>query len=148
MGTTLTNHFDRGNHSTFLWHHIRNQNDFLFVCLLNYASFLLKSPQITDDTDVLRWLRPLWECIGNNFIAKIQVPSFPKQHHPRTDTHSLHTPTNNKPSSIVNSSLSVHFCLCHSQTHTFILLITFIHSFSLLLLPSLLISFCIPLVET
>lgn len=44
-------------------------------------------PKAKEDTDMLRWLRPLWECIGNNFIAKIQVPSFPEQQHPRTDTH-------------------------------------------------------------
>lgn len=37
-----------------------------------------------------RWSRPLRERIGNNFIAKIQVPSVPEQP-PGTDTHSPHT---------------------------------------------------------
>lgn len=38
-----------------------------------------------------RWLRPLSECIGNNFIAKIQVPSLPEQQLPRMNTQSTHT---------------------------------------------------------
>lgn len=81
---------------------------------------------------------PLWECIGNNFIAKIQVPSFPEQHHPRTDTHSLHTPTNNKPPAAVKSPLSPSLTV-NSQTHTWHTLSSFlvyIHSLSFSLSPS------------
>lgn len=36
------------------------------------------------------WLRPLSECIGNNFIAKIQVPSLPEQQLPRMNTVYTH----------------------------------------------------------
>ena len=46
-------------------------------------SFDLIPPRAKEDIGMLWWLRPLWECIGNNFIAKIQVPSFPEQHHPQ-----------------------------------------------------------------
>lgn len=42
--------------------------------------------------NITQWLRPLWECIGNNFIAKIQVPSYPQSSNTTpAQTGSLHT---------------------------------------------------------
>lgn len=114
------------------------------------CSFVLIFPQTNDDTRIVRWLRPLWECIGNNFIAKIQVPSFPEQHHPRTDTQSSHThKTINHQQLKLHSSPSLSLTLT-SFTNTHLHPLVYIHSlsFSLLRSPSLLLSFCIPLVKT
>lgn len=79
--------------------------------------------------DAVRWLRPLWECIGINFIAKIQVPSLPRATltqnwhtvytHPRTLLHSSpslsptitsFTNTHSHPFSIHSSALCLPLC--------------------------------------
>lgn len=79
-------------------------------------SYLFLVKQMTTRTHQ-QWLRPLWECIGNNFIAKIQVPSLPEQHHyPVTDT--LHTP-NHRPTYPLISFNVAHFHLSSYILFTF-----------------------------
>lgn len=88
---------------------------------------------------VLNILRLRGSALVNNFIAKIQVPSFPEQQQPRTDTHSLHSPTNSKPSSVKTSTPL--WPSRHPRKHTlsslFFFFLVYIHSrsFSILLSP-------------